>query len=189
MLNLTALYDAHAEYQKTLIDQAEACSKEIKILTEKFTEMNIPDVFYTWEETGVVVFNGEPVEQEMLTGIAWDSSTKKIMFFVDCPDDATVLAGEKAHIRAQIRPMLQTLVNKGVKALQAMKEGIEPKPITQVMKEYVAVNRVIKAQEALEDVLNHPVSKELDEDDYVWKEGPNGEPSYGDQMLTNGIED
>lgn len=171
MLNFKALDNAYTDYQRTLIGNAEACSEEIKLITDKFSTMELSDVFHTWQEDGFISVNGHEEEHTFYSGIAWDSAKKKILYWFEDSDDTKVLAGENAKTRASVRPHLQKLVDKAVSLINVQKGWYE------------------KADE-YESVLDDPSNfREDDDEESIWKEGPDGQPSHGDIMMTNGIQE
>ncbi len=117
MLNLQALEDAHLKYKDTVLKEADACGKEIKLITKKFLEMDISDTYYSWTERGSITVNDQEEEIDFSMGLVWDSKKYKIFYWFDDSTELKVLAGETAVIRASVRPKLNGLVENATKGI------------------------------------------------------------------------
>lgn len=119
MLNFNALDSAHSMYKKTLISEADLCGKEIKLISEKFTKMGVPDTHFSWIEKGSITVNDVEEDIDFSAGIFWDSIKSKIFYWFDDPYDPKVLSGETAVIRANLRSKLSRLVEQATIYLES----------------------------------------------------------------------
>ena len=132
------------------------CIREIKAITAKFTDLDVPTVFLSWTENGFITVNGNEEETQFHIGLIWDQSKKKIFYWFDDAEEKLVLAGENALIRSSVRKKLHTLVDKAVLYLNNLSE---------------------KLSESFE---------ELDEDSLLGDPDVYEENSWQDRMMING---
>ena len=110
MLNFSSLEKVVAKYNLLTIKNAELCSEQIKLITKKFIELDVPTFCYSFTDESADV------------DIIWNADTEKIIYSVN-GDDTKFLAGATALFRAYILDHLQSFIDEAVFAVHKVRSS------------------------------------------------------------------
>lgn len=186
MLSFSALNIINDTYRAKRNDRLTDVNDQIRCLTIKFTELEIPDCSVGWDELVDVGENESAQTIDINVELLWDSTKKKI-FIRSEDNEPEVLAGVSADLRLEVAPMVIALLRAAERKLLDETHKLE------VGAKLVKTVGLINSIDAIKDIFKRSkddkeAQQDLEEYNF-WKEKEDGRPSDGDDLMMNGIQD